>query len=746
MARRRVIAYPMHEGEMAECGDRFEDATVTEAFQIGFLDDADIDALRDRGIVVEILEGGAGAATASVARRSAQLDDAVVAVAEPDPPAPGEMINLRLRLHGPLLEEIRSVIDGTSGEVAEALGRFEYLVVGTTDTADALAGTPGVDEVVRHTGQDAAAVPLRTAADRSPGDAVLTDDVSGVESGWDAVFASARWAGDAAGWLAGRGVVVDLVGTRMLRLPAGVGPDVLAELVHRPGVVSVVEHVEPETQNDRARALVGVEPLPRGLEGLDGSGEVVAVADTGVDESHPDLTGRLVGVRAYGRLGAIGDPDGHGTHVAATIAGGSTGRAHAGIAPGARLYVQSLYAGPGAPIGGLPADVGELLADALAAGARIHNDSWGAHVRGAYDSRAAQIDEFVDQHPGLLVVVAAGNEGDASAPRVSPAGYPDAYSITSPGTSKNALTVGASRSDRAVDATHGDRWPTRFPNPPLASAPLAGDPDALAGFSSRGPCDDERLKPDVVAPGTCIVSARSSTAPDSQYEFVVDDPDAGGRWGSMSGTSMAAPVVSGIAALVRQYYREERHHDASAALVKATIINGARHLGGPDANLDPAGMPNSHQGFGCVDLAASLPDDDRRLVFVDTWCSDHLQHAFDRTGQRVRFRIPVERAGLPLRVALVWTDRPGRSAQQDLGLFVELPDGTKRIGNESRAHRAYETDVVNTVEVVTVDDAPTGTYLCNVIARSLAFVDRPQHYALVVCGGVEGDLQRAGIY
>ncbi len=132
--------------------------------------------------------------------------------------------------------------------------------------------------------------------------------------------------------------------------------------------------------NDHARLLLGIHQSNPGT-GLreTGAGQIVAVADTGVDDHHPDFQGRIAAVVALGRPGNTSAPHGHGTHLAGSVLGdgSASGGAIRGAAPGARLYFQSLLDAQG-ELGGLPLDLRDLFDEAYQNGARIHNNSWGA--------------------------------------------------------------------------------------------------------------------------------------------------------------------------------------------------------------------------------------------------------------------------------------------------------------------------------------------------------------------------------
>ncbi len=186
----------------------------------------------------------------------------------------------------------------------------------------------------------------------------------------------------------------------------------------------------------------------------------------------------------------------------------------------------------------------------------------------------------------------------------------------------------------------------------------AGDP-ATIGASS----------PDVVAPGTDIVSARSSQAPLSNFWGALA---GNARYAYMGGTSMAAPLVSGCAALVREYYETTRNHKPSAALIKATLISGTTWLTGADATAPAAGTPNYHQGFGRVDMTNTVPNPTRpamELRFVDEWQPGAQMFAV--TGQRQRFQFGLAAPASSLRICLAYTDLSARALQNNLNLFVQ---------------------------------------------------------------------------
>lgn len=495
-----------------------------------------------------------------------------------------------------------------------------------------------------------------------------------------------------------------------------VRPQMLSRLAAIDGVRHIEEAVRNKLHNSVALGIMAVDPIHNG-GGLRGDGQIVAVADTGFDKGsltsvHPAFSGRVVRLFALGRP-TSNDPDGHGTHVAGSVLGDGTSAAMGGpvtgSAPGARLVLQSIMDASGG-LGGIPASLQTLFAQAYAEGARVHTNSWGADVQGRYTSDSREVDQYVWNNRDLTILFSAGNEGvDRNAN-----GIVDLGSVGSPGTAKNCITVGASESLRpAISKKWGTPWPTDYPAAPLRDDLWADNADGMAAFSSRGPTRDGRIKPDVVAPGTAILSAHSR------------DASVGSFWGTsidgdycfMGGTSMATPLVAGCAALVRQ----SLGGNPSAALVKAMLINGAVDLIGQYAPSEAAAVPNFAEGFGRVNMVSTLG----QAEGVDlTWFDEG---GALRTGGSWRHRVTLQQAGA-LKVTLVWTDPPGEGLQNDLDLIVRGPQGSERHGNMDPASTAF--DRKNNVEQVDWSLAPAGDYEIEVVAHRTAI--HAQNFALVV--------------
>jgi subtilisin family serine protease len=252
--------------------------------------------------------------------------------------------------------------------------------------------------------------------------------------------------------------------------------------------------------------------------GYTGQDITVAVLDTGYDTDHPDLSGKIGQTADFTGTGSVEDDNGHGTHVASTIAGSgaaSDGK-YKGVAPGAKLAVGKVCVNTG----GCPfsAILAGMQWAALDVHAKIVSMSLGSIDLPGIDPLEEAVSTLSAQ-TGTLFVIAAGNDYCRFGGRT----------VSSPGTADEALSVAAVYRD-----------------------------DSVADFSSCGPrLVDYGLKPEIAAPGVGIVAA----AP-------------GGGYQSMSGTSMATPHVAGAAAILAQ-----RHPDWNGQELKGALMNSAAAVG-----------------------------------------------------------------------------------------------------------------------------------------------------------------------
>jgi len=747
MANKRIIAYFMHEAEQAEAIRLMPNGLSTESYVIGDIDEGELPALRARGVVcVEtapprrpetpgmIFESR----TAGIGGPGPAVDFGIGVPGAPVTARPGAAGVYLLQLRGPLLEPWRAQLATLGVALLEHVPPDAYTARLTTALVAAVSPLPFVESVTeygpRETGpaiglESAAPPPVAGRARR-----MLT---------FDARLHDAADRDHVVAWLTARQVAVAGAAGRKVRFYALEDSSIPDEVGALAEVAEVEPFVPPTLSNDLARTIVGVDALaaavPAGLN-LTGAGQTIGVADTGIDAAHADFTGRIAGLVALGRVGDSSDPHGHGTHVTGTALGdgrGSNGTLR-GAAPGARVFMQSLLDAQGG-LGGLPLQLEDLFEPAYQAGARIHNNSWGSATGARYTMNCSEVDAFVAHRRDMLIVIAAGNDGNGANPVRSAPGFVDWSSIGSPASAKNALVVGASRSTRASGGfstrRYQDVWPRAYPTAPIATETVSGNPDALAAFSSRGPCDDRRIKPDVVAPGTDIASTKSSIA--SLQHFWGPYPGSA-QYAFMGGTSMAAPLVAGMAALLREYFASRGMNEPSAALLKATLINGARWLTGADAIADHPQCPNHHQGFGCVDLRTTIPNPGQpalRLEWLDTWQTPAAQ--FTRTGQRFRYTFRVG-GTLPLRLCLAWTDLPARGTQNGLAFLVQDPNNQRLMGNTGLLGQIIDPDPDNNVHVVRLDNPPAGDYIVQIFARNL--LKPPQDFAFVVSGDLAGGL------
>lgn len=727
----KIVITPLHEDEVV-----LAHTMVTPVHEepdgmiVAFASQYVVDQLRAANVLVEVLPSASDRQQQGYQMTGGSSLEAVTG------PLPAAPIDVAIACDGPIqpgwTDELTDI-----GLTRVARGGGDKLTAHVPDDA-AMQALAAIQWVIglQPVATGPAPTPVRHLPIGGP-EAPAADDL------WDVAVSDAFEQGEVERWANDNGLAI--VGSSERRVRLRVPPEAegsLDQLGYPAERFSV-----PTFHNNLARELIGVPSMgvATAVAGLTlrGAGEIVGVADSGLDDTHEDFADRIVKVVPRARPTGTDDGHGHGTHVAGTILGSgkASGGLYTGIAPEASLYFQAI-ADEGLRLTGIPVDLRELFQQAWDAGARVHNNSWGSPVQGNYTGYADDVDEFVHAHPDMLIVISAGNDGstkvDPNLPSRREAGRVQPLSIGSPATCKNGLVVGAARSSRSQGGysqlTHAAVFPDRFMPMGSGSADVAvetvsGDTEQPAGFSSRGPCTDRRIKPDVLAPGTDIVSTRSSQAPDSHFWSLAKP-----GYAVMGGTSMAAPVVSGVAAIVRQYYRQVRLHDTpSAALLKATIINGTRTLTGGDAGGD---VPNPDQGFGAIHVPNTLPSrPGMRLAFVDVGATQ--TEAFARTLARRRYTFETVSPG-ELRVCLAFTDPPARALQNDLDLVVELPiTREKRLGNSALRDRLTAEDSENNVEIVRIADAPAGRWTVAIVCRNL--LKGPQGFALVVTGQLKSD-------
>jgi len=468
--------------------------------------------------------------------------------------------------------------------------------------------------------------------------------------------------------------------------------------------VRYVQEVSPPAglDNATAAALSQVNLVQGTPYNLTGNGVNAGIWDGGpVRTTHQDLTPRVT--QSESGTDAAADQD-HGTHVAGTIGSSGANNAQArGMATQVRIFAHRFRDGN---------PVSEQDNAFTNEGIRAANHSWGPilgwdfqnnmwtqtgsnNLFGAYEGDAHDWDQLVRDHPTLTIVKAAGNDDGDCNPNNS--GDCDGVNVGGQyydligtfGNAKNIITVGAVNDDGTTKA----------------------------GFSSTGPADDGRIKPDVVANGVTLTSTCSNA--DNDYC-------------SKSGTSMSTPVVTGTVALMIQHYRQRYGVTAapSADIMKALFANTATDLGRPG--------PDYQFGFGRLNALAAAQTIDAGPVRILT---DAVAH-----GDTDEYLLPVP-AGTPqLRVTLNWIDPPGAASTADddsqsdlinnLDLVLVAPDNSLRYpftgpgrGNETSNATATGPNNVDTVEQVVVDNPPAGFWKVRVQGTSVP--NGPQNYALV---------------
>ena len=442
--------------------------------------------------------------------------------------------------------------------------------------------------------------------------------------------------------------------------------------------LDAVRWVEPGTPprvevNATAAERIFADVLTAVPYSIDASALTVGVWDGGAVDTHSDFDTRLT----VADLVSVSD---HATHVAGTIGGSGAGDAGAtGMAPTVQLRSYDWNS-----------DMTEMRNGAISKNVVISNHSYGFSVGwewtgtnwidygsqgfGLYDSNALEYDDIV-YDTGLLVFKAAGNDRDDGPDCPTGPDCDGPYdSIGHVGNAKNLLTICA-----------------------------LSDLDDMTSFSSWGPANDGRVKPDLCANGTTLLS----TLPRESY-------------GSFSGTSMATPSAAGATALIYQHYQNETALDAAPALIKALMIHAASDLGNTG--------PDYEHGWGIINAQKSV-----HLISTGSY----IEGVIPASAGQQEFTFEV--TGGDARVTLVWTDPAGDPAAasalvNDLDLVLIAPDG--------RLHYPWVLDPANpsaaastginsrdNIEQVSVVNAATGTWSARITGSAVPV--GPQSFALV---------------
>ncbi|MGE3109851.1 MAG: S8 family serine peptidase [Phycisphaerales bacterium] len=462
----------------------------------------------------------------------------------------------------------------------------------------------------------------------------------------------------------------------------------------------LVRYIEPimmplTTCNDDNRVRTGVDTVNQAPYGLNGAGVDVLVYDGGTIAAHPGLAPRITTGDASGVIT-------HATHVAGTIGGtgsGEAGNPHRGMAPGVRAFLSYGVQGFGndffrnAP----QTDTENDYLAAIGMGADVANNSVGNNIesngypcpyQGDYGLFNEMLDSLIrgervgQNGEPFRTIWAAGNERQGS--RCDVEGFGDFYSIAPPQAGKNQVCVGA----------------------------INSNDDSITTFTSWGPTDDGRLKPDFCAPGC-----------QSDGDNGVTSCAGASGYTSLCGTSMASPTTCGIAALFIQDWRQVNTGmpDPLNSTIKTIFAHTA-------IDLDDPG-PDYKTGYGSI-RAPRIMDQLRS----GNWIENQVGQ-----GDVYSFVVVVSPTDTEFKVTIAWDDYRGNAAVQDqlvndLDLVVMDPSGTRRFpwtlnpqDPDAPAVRTGE-DHRNNIEQVFVANPMPGGWLCQV--RGTNVPQGPQRFSL----------------
>jgi len=462
-----------------------------------------------------------------------------------------------------------------------------------------------------------------------------------------------------------------------------------------------------------------------------------------------------------------------------------------GMAPGALLFMQSI--GWGSTDGSLDTpDFSDGLQDAYDAGARIQSNSWGTgpdcvswSMEGTvssglgclqqYNADTEALDAGAHLYQDLTLLFSMGNDGrdcfytsfatDEPYPRT---GYPSPHfsshpycpggkdgevntgSLNAQASAKNIIAVGASENERAntglsvFDSYYSCTGKTWAPGDiiswtcgvyfgsPIQNDPQADDPEGMWAHSNRGPAADGRTKPDIVSPGSAIVSVKSANKDGSS--------DLNDYYSVKSGTSMATPITAGTVALLIEYLNNHGYdcnlansptsnNCPDSALIKGILSASAHDLegqyfsGGDGENGAVEKSPNPHEGWGRVDLERA----------VGSGFTEGIDIA---TSDSHSFKLSVPDSGIDsLRVVLSWNEQEngataGTQLRNDLDIYLKSPAGVLE---------TYTNDAINNLVGISVASPDAGDW--EIIVTGTQVIDGTQKYFLASSDGVITDMR-----
>ncbi len=404
--------------------------------------------------------------------------------------------------------------------------------------------------------------------------------------------------------------------------------------------------------------------------GYSGEDLTVAVADTGIgdgtvgDAGVEDFTDRVIGGYGFGQEDDWADGHYHGTAVSGLVAG-DTYRGSGetwdefedgdmeyylgqGLSYESELFGTKIFSDGGDFI---PTEYYPILEEpAQRSDAYIHTNSWGAGTLGEYFAHDEIFDQGVrdanrdtEENEPMVVTVSAGNDGGRG-------GFEQ--ETGSPGNAKNVITIGGNRPY----------------NPGLGHE----NPEEMYGASSRGWTEDNRVKPDVIAPSESVIT--HNTPLDDEY----------GDYIAAEGTSFGNPLVTGAATIIVDWYEENHEETPSPAMVRSILINTANELD-PDIGDTRGHIPNRDEGWGVPDLSKlEYPKEDPIGFLLED------QETLIETGEVEEYEVNPDDIDEPLKVTLTWTDQnalEGDSSggtptlKNNLDLEVLTPEGEIIRGN-----------------------------------------------------------------